>query len=156
MKRTWAYLLAVLALVLVCGCSRHGRVLSREKMADIYYDMFMLDTWLQNAPSARKAADTSLVYEPIFRKHGCSFKDYDASVNHYLSDPDTYKKIFDDVYSRLKVREKELEAEVKRLEDIKEFENSLPPYTPHDFDTLKIRLNEFYELFGKVRLFPVS
>lgn len=62
-------------------------------------------------PQARKTADTTLFYHPIFKKYGYSGLDYEASVKYYIRHPEKYAKIMESV-------EKILSAEGTRLEKI--------------------------------------
>ena len=77
------YLLVLLCvLVLPLSCARKGRVLSERKMASLYVDMFLADQWLRNNTELRKTADTTDFFAPVFKKHHCSFEDYDASLRY--------------------------------------------------------------------------
>ena len=84
---------AAVVLTALMSCSDRGRVIPASKLTDIYVDMFLSDQWLSSHYSSRKQADTSLFYEPIFRKYGYTVEDYDASVKHYIEKPDEYAKI---------------------------------------------------------------
>ena len=110
-KAATMVLLALGAVLLLAGsCSRGGRIIPRKAMEDIYYDMFLADQWLMDHSAARKVADTTLFYEPIFREHGYSFKDFDKSVTHYLRDPEKFAKMLKNVSVRLEKKQKALEA----------------------------------------------
>ena len=89
-------------LAALCGCGRPSRVISAEKMTRIYQDMFLADQWLRDNADARKVADTTLFFDPIFRKYGYSFEDYDRSVQYYLEHPDRYTKILNRAADRLR------------------------------------------------------
>lgn len=89
-------------LAMLCGCGRGARVIPADKMARIYHDMFLADVWLRENPEARKAADTTLVFDPIFRRYGYTFEDYDRTVNYYLDRPDKYAKILENASDRLR------------------------------------------------------
>lgn len=121
-----------LVAVILAGCShRAGKVIPKAKMADIYYDMFVADQWLGDHGRARRTADTTLFYEPIFRAHGYTFKDFDRSVSHYLRDPERFSKILSQVADRL-------DKESKRLAGIQgEIENfrGIGGYVRKEFPT---------------------
>ena len=51
-------------------------MIPRGKLSDIYVEMFLTDQWLRENPSVNRTADTLLVYEPIFKRHGYSTDDY--------------------------------------------------------------------------------
>ena len=67
----------------ICSCSR-SKVLSEKKMEDLYVDMFIADQWLRDHGDCRDKADSSLYYDVVFKKHHCTFEDYDASLKYYL------------------------------------------------------------------------
>ncbi len=93
-----------LLLVLPCllaGCAQRGRVIPEEKMSRIYEDMLLADQWLRDHPDSRKAADTTLFFDPIFKRYGYSFEDFDRSVNYYVDHPEQYTKILTGASERL-------------------------------------------------------
>ena len=113
MKRLSGWLLLLAASVpLVSGCGR-GRVIPKDKMVCIYADMLIADQWLKDHPGARKTADTTFFYEPVFKKYGYNTKDYDASLRFYLKTPDKFSKIMEDAASIL-------DREVERLKNVQE------------------------------------
>lgn len=83
---------SICVLSLVCCGKDEGKVIPRNKMAEIYAEMFLTDQWL-NTRALRKMADTSLVYEPILQKYGYSSKDYRKTVDVYLDDPERFARI---------------------------------------------------------------
>jgi len=92
--KTLKHILAVsiCVLSLVCCGRDEGKVIPRNKMADIYAEMFLTDQWL-NTRALRKMADTSLVYEPILQKYGYTSKDYRKTVDVYLDDPERFARV---------------------------------------------------------------
>ena len=114
MKRFLAYVVVLaLSVPLLSGCGR-PRIIPGDRMAKIYAEMFIADQWLHDHPSARRVADTTFFYEPIFNKYGYSFKDYAASVDKYINDPDKFAKIIRNTASIIEKRAKE----VNELRDI--------------------------------------
>lgn len=106
------------------------RVIPESRLSDIYADMFLADQWISNNYSARRVADTSLFYEPIFKKYGYTTADYDASVRYYIEKPDDYAKI-------LKTAAMKLDNEAKRLQKVEDSYNKLDrisPYIPSHYD----------------------
>ena len=87
---------------LLAGCAHRGRVIPEEDFSRIYEDMLLADQWLRDTPDARKAADTTLFYDPILKRHGYTFADYDRSVNYYLDHPEQYAKILNGASERLR------------------------------------------------------
>ncbi len=109
-----AFLCLALALLSLCCCSRKGKVIPRDDMADIYYDMFVADQWLQDHREFRETADTTLFYEALFRRHGYSTADYFRSVQHYMRDPKRYSRMMQGVIDRL-----EGQAERQRIRSLR-------------------------------------
>ena len=141
MRLRWAHI-AVLAAVLamLCGCGRHSRVIPADKLVRIYHDMFLADQWIRDNPDARKAADTTLLFDPIFRRYGYSFEDYDRTVNYYLDRPDKYAKILDRAAERLRKEgermQKSADAQAARDVELSRFRDG---YEWKDFSTDSLR-----------------
>ena len=128
--------IVLIALTLVC-CGRRSRVIPAATLSDIYVDMFMADQWVAQNSRARKTADTSNFYAPIFDKYGYTVEDYDASVKHYLRKPDKYAKILKAAGAKMSRKAKRLEA----IEDAIAKRVKFSPYVPVHFryDTLRFR-----------------
>ena len=90
-RRFPAYLLLVLCLI--SSCKRGNRVIPKDKFAEIYAEMFVLDQWLDDNREVRRRADTTLVYAPVLDKYGYTYDDYLASVDKYMKDPMRYSRI---------------------------------------------------------------
>lgn len=114
---------ALAALFVSCGKDR-ARVIPRPTLAKIYAEMLVTDQWIASAPSIKRIADTSLVYEPILEKYGYTSEDYRKSVERYLDDPERFSKIFRSSSEILDARIKEL----KKLQEIVAKKNE-----KHDF-----------------------
>ena len=99
MKRFGTVLLVLLALVLT-GC-REGRVIPEKTFIKIYSEMFVADQWLANHPDVKEKADTTLFYEPIFRKHGYRTRDFHRSIDYYLQHPEKYQHLLQSVQAQL-------------------------------------------------------
>ena len=80
--------IAALLLVAVTLSCRGPRLIPRDKMEAIYYDMFMADQQIRNDMALRRQADTMLVYEAVFNRYGYDTDDYLYSVQTYLKDPE--------------------------------------------------------------------
>ena len=143
-------MVAALLFAAPCGCGRPARVIPAEKMTRIYQDMFLADQWLRDNPEARKKADTTLFFDPIFRSYGYSFEDYDRSVQYYLDHPDKYAKILNRASERLR---KESTRMQQAADDLTardyELDRFRRGYTPRDFSTDSLRWS------GPETLWPV-
>lgn len=123
-----------LLLAVLSGCGKKGRVISRSDFVDIYADMLLADAWLQEAPDARRQADTSAFYEPIFRKYGYTTLDYDRSVFKYLRDPEKFSKILSDVQEKLRVELNDLRKLKKKSDEAKALNEMIRGYEDKDFE----------------------
>ncbi len=140
MKRLSSYILALLAAVaLFFSCEKKsGRIIPENKLAGIYVDMLVLDEWIKLEALSR-VADTSVVYEPIFNRHGYTTEDYLASVDHYLNDPVKFAKIFKKVETIIT----DHVEEIGREEILKQKADSAKAR----FESLKFRRLEPYSRF---------
>ena len=143
MRRVAHIVVLALLLAAICACGRRGRVIPEDKMIRIYHDMFLADQWVRDNSGDRAAVDTCLLFDPIFRRHGYTFKDYDLSIHYYLDRPDRFSKI-------LTAASEGLEAEFERLQEIIDAERAHEEaldryrrlYHPHDFSTDSLRWAE--------------
>ena len=143
MRHAPAHLLVLLAAAVCLAACGRGRVIPEHKMTQIFMEMFLADTWLRDNPEARKVADTTLFFDPIFRRHGYPFKAYDLSIHYYLDRPDRFGKI-------LTATSAGLEAEFERLQEIIDAERIHQEaldryrrvYHPHDFSKDSLRWAE--------------
>lgn len=133
MARFAKYLLVAWFILMCFGSCRRARVISKKDFAAIYAEMFIADQWIKDNPSSRAKADTTLVYDRIFKKYGYTFEDYDASVNYYLYDPSRYSKILDASAAILEAKLKELRLKDEEIERYKRIHQVLTPYKPVDF-----------------------
>ena len=141
MRLRWAHIVVLAAvLAILCGCGRRSRVIPAEKFARVYHDMFLADQWLRDNPDARRVADTTLFFDPIFRRYGYTFEDYDRSVHYYLDRPEQYSKILDRVSERLRKEGERLqkEADVLTAREV-ELSRFRRGFVPLDFSTDSLR-----------------
>lgn len=147
MRAFWHIVLIASFLLLAASCGR-GRIIPKDEMAQIYADMFIADEWLRDNPRERRAADTTLFYEPIFRKYGYTFKDYNASVRKYIRKPEKFADVLDEASAILKRESAGCKNLIASIEAAKAFNAHIKGYENKNFDSL---LN--YELSKQVQLF---
>ncbi|MCM1176411.1 MAG: DUF4296 domain-containing protein [Clostridium sp.] len=116
--------------VLLSACRREGKVIPRDKMARIYAEMFIVDQKISQDREIRRTADTSLVYEPVFRKYGYTADDYRASMAHYIKDPDRYARILRNSASIIESEIKSLKKERERLEALEKLHDEVSAFSP--------------------------
>ena len=121
--RVWVPLCCI-AAALFCGCSQKGRLIPRDKLSEIYADIFIADQWLRDNHDLKKKADTTLFYEPIFERYGYTSKDYTASVDKYISKPDQFSKVLKKSATILRSRA-EKAKKYKALKEKADAENAM-------------------------------
>ena len=120
------------SILLLLSCSRNDRIIPKDVMSGIYYDIYMTDEAVNKEYKYRKMVDTMLLYEPIFKKYGYTTEDYIRSLHYYLARPDKFEDVFEDTKAMLERRKAQLEsileAEGKRPR-LWSFTDSLELYT---------------------------
>ena len=124
MRLRAAHIVIMLTLpAILVGCGRNGRVIPKKKLMGIYTEMFLADQWIRDHADVRAATDTSLFFDPIFRRYGYNFKDYDRSVHYYLDRPEKYGKMLNRAADRIRKEGAGLgevaEKEQARLDEIR-------------------------------------
>ena len=105
--------IALLLMVVAVAACRGPRVIPRDKMVDIYCDMFMADQQVRSEGHSTKEMDTLLVYEAVFEKYGYDTDDYIHSLRHYLKDPERFAKVFEEAAERLQGQANALEPIIR-------------------------------------------
>lgn len=102
------------------SCGKKEKVISRGDMAKIYAEMFVADQRLGKTSLTKRMADTSFVYEPIFKKYGYTAQDYNASVDYYINDATRYARILrqSSVILEKEVRALKREKELQEMTDV--------------------------------------
>ena len=106
--KKFCHIVLLLAVVAVAAC-RGPRVIPRDKLVDIYCDMFMADQQIRANDVSSRELDSLLVYEAVFQKFGYDTDDYMHSLRHYLKDPERFAKVFEEVAARLEGQAKSLD-----------------------------------------------
>ena len=141
MRRPAAHILLLLCVLAAgSGCGRRARVIPPRKMSRIYAEMFVADQWIRDNTDARRIADTTLFFDPIFRAHGVTFEDYDRSLHYYLDHPERYVKILSRVSERLRAESTALQALADASRDLEaERERYRRNYRQQDFSLDSLR-----------------
>jgi len=133
--------IVVAACICLCayGCGRGARVIPSGIMSDIYFDMFLADQWILNHSEMRSKADSTLVYEPIFKKYGFTTADYDSSVSYYIARPDEYLKIAERTADRYQKEIARIEALQKDIRETESKNSIFQHYHEKNFDEDSVR-----------------
>lgn len=97
----------LLAFLLAASCSRTN-VIPSDTFSRIIAEMYLADQFVDENPEYRAQADSTALYESIFRKYGCDRDRYEASVIYYLQKKNTLRKIHIQARDFLAVRKNEL------------------------------------------------
>ena len=125
-----------LVLLLCCaGCSTGiARRIPKDTLAAIYADMYISDQWLLRHQTERKKTDTLAIYEPIMKRYGYCFQDYDKTVLWYVEHPDRFQKVVTLTREILKKKHLELEGMLEIQEANRKLEEYLRGvYIPETF-----------------------
>lgn len=155
MRRLFPHTILLLAvLICIASCGDRGKVLSKKKLSAIYVEMFLSDQWLRDHVDERGIADTSLFYDPIFRKYGCTYEDYDASVHYYLDHPEQYSKVIDEVLRRLEDQKDKAYAIADRVNQAREFNSKTFGFIRRDYSTDSLRWENDITMWPYVEPLP--
>ncbi len=126
-------LIAAAAMLMLSSCGKdEGRVIPRKKLAKIYAEMLVTDQWI-SSNGMRTAADTSLVYEPVFEKYGYTSDDYRKSVDEYMDDPERYSRILRTTVDILDEKLEDLKKEQARQEALAKITRIKTDFKVEDF-----------------------
>ncbi|MBO7249376.1 MAG: DUF4296 domain-containing protein [Bacteroidales bacterium] len=113
MRRT-IYIL-ILATITITSC-RPKNIIPRNDMADIYYDFYRADRYL-DVKEMHDLGDSVNIYIPIIESHGYSIDDYLTTVEYYLHKPEILTKIFKQTEAKLKERKELLDKLIAEEEN---------------------------------------
>ena len=114
MRRAAHIVVLAVVLAVLCACGHRTRVIPEGKLVRIYHDMFLADQWVRDHPDNRTDVDTTLLFDPIFRRYGYTFEDYDHTVQYYLDHSERYVKILNRVETQLRKEGESLQREADR------------------------------------------
>ena len=127
MKRS--LLLFLCAVICLAGCSR-GKIIPKKTFKKIYAEIFIADQIIsEEYNNSKRFLDTTLVYESILEKYGYSAKDYQTSIENYMSDPILFTRVIKAsgriIDAKLKTATVELEEYEAELQKQRALENKL-------------------------------
>ena len=136
MRSHLTHIVVLLAVfTIAAGCTHRARMIPDRKLKRIYFEMFIADQWLRDTPSARDKADTTLFFEPIFRKYGFTFEDYTYTVSEKVKSPEEFSALLAEVSEDLKKISEEDKKIIEAREAIASEIRKLGRYDPQDFST---------------------
>lgn len=157
--------LHIVLLLAVAAACRGPRVIPRDELTDIYYEMFMADQKIREFGYPSAMIDTMLVYEPIFEKYGYDTDDYLHSMRYYLKDPERFAKVFEEVSKRLSEDAKSLDPVIEHRNWVSKqmgtkrprLDSILAPFSRDSVQLGQVRFVRDSSLYGAwFRLAPVD
>lgn len=114
-------------VLLIVGCNnsaieKPANLIEKDKMVDILYDISLLEA-IKNQ-NINGGVTTKVGNEYIYKKYKIDSAQFAKSNKYYASDIEGYKKIYDEVKSRLTKETAKVEAEMKKNGQ------EVPPTTP--------------------------
>lgn len=109
-KHIFVFLALLFAVAALSGCSK-GKILSKEKVAEIHAELYLADQYIKINQGVNQLADSTLVYNAIFEHYGCTLEDYQRSVGYYIAKDKAYPEILDMSY-------KKVHSELERLKSL--------------------------------------
>ena len=113
MKR---YLVKALLPLLVLVSCRAEPPIPAAKMAEIYYDIFLTDQYLDLNPEVRTAADSMAVYPALFARYGYTVDEFMEALAYYRARPEQFSSFIQDVKARLRAEADDME-QYRRMRD---------------------------------------
>jgi hypothetical protein len=112
----------ILVLFLSVSCKKElvkqpAKLIEKEKMIDIMYDLSLLDAMKYQNPISLDSVDTDPV-KFIFRKFKVDSLQFAQNNMYYATDYESYKEMFDEVSKRLAVNQRAADS-IMKIEDKK-------------------------------------
>lgn len=112
----------IFATLFSCGNPKVEKpegLLTKEKMADILYDITIINA--TKGVKTKALEENNLLFENfIYEKHKIDSISFAKSNHYYAAIPDEYAKIYKIVETRLKKEQKTITTIIKREEEVKD------------------------------------
>lgn len=111
------FVFIILVLFLSVSCKKElvkepKRLIEKEKMIDIMYDLSLMDAMKYQNPLSLDSIDAD-PKKFILKKHKVDSLQFAQSNIYYAADYDTYKDMFDEISKRLAVQQRAADSIVK-------------------------------------------
>lgn len=87
-----------------CGDNKKGKVIQKEAMEAVMWDMLQADAFTQNFikkdSTKNDSVENAALQKKIFQLHHITKEDFDASYNFYSSNPNEMKIMLDSITAR--------------------------------------------------------
>ena len=114
------FVFIILVLFLSVSCKKElvkepAKLIEKEKMIDIIYDLSLLDAIKYQQPLSLDSVESNPT-KFIFRKYKVDSLQFAKSNMYYAADYDSYKEMFDEINARLDKEKKSTEIKLKAEE----------------------------------------
>ncbi len=94
------------------------KILSRDQMADILADIYLLEAYMRESRLQKDAIDDSakVFYRALFREHGVELEIFQEALDCYLLDRREMELIHEHILNDLGIRESEAESRLREIE----------------------------------------
>lgn len=99
--RIYSVLFLLTAAVLVLGGCSKNKPLDQGKFIEVYYDILVLQESRGMEFSAMQK-----IREEIYKKHGITHEQYEATIAYLSEDTKRWEKFFDEMIAYVRVKEK--------------------------------------------------
>lgn len=111
------FVVVLLVLFLSVSCKKEfvkepKRLIDREKMVNIMYDLSLLEAIRYQNPSSIDSTDTN-PKKFVFKKYKVDSLQFSQSNKYYAADYETYKEMFDEINTRLEKEKKNVDSLLK-------------------------------------------
>ena len=113
--KNFVFIILVLFLSVSCKddlVKEPKRLIEKEKMVDIMYDLSLLEAMKYQNPMSLDSVDAD-PKKFVFRKYKVDSLQFAQSNIYYASDYNTYKDMFDEIGKRLAVKQRAVDSIVK-------------------------------------------
>lgn len=128
-------------LFLIAGCGffrspgrdRCDKLISRQKMTDVLYDVYLLEAYIQGVGFGSQVDldDTvAKLYSSLFNAHNISRDIFHRAISCYLMHSHDMQRIHDDILNRMSILEGEIASRLSALPEISAERG--PPWVIHD------------------------
>ena len=119
MKSLFFFSILLVALLLSSGCSRYkvpAGYPKPDEMAQILADIYVVDATLTYLPGSSSARNKEITgsYRYVLERHGLTSAEFDTIRKWYVSHPDLYQKVYEQVLERLSNADADVKIIIER------------------------------------------
>jgi len=106
------FFILLLGIIVISSCKGDKEVLSKGKMENILYDLYLSDAYINQFERGSNKETKELYLESVLSRHKVTQAQYDSSLVYYGKHIDMYKEIYVSLIKRMDRDNKQLEKEM--------------------------------------------